>query len=174
MTSMPATPRRRKASQPTDSAPTRPITAKLPHIFYGGDYNPEQWPEGVWAEDARLMRAAGVNLVSLGVFAWANLEPSPGVYDFGWLDRVLDLLYEHGVSVDLATATASPPHWLTRLHPDILPQTREGATLWHGARQHFCPSNLHYRQAAAALVRQLATRYKDHPALALWHVGNEY
>lgn len=150
------------------------ISAKLPHVFYGGDYNAEQWPEEVWREDARLMQQAGVNLVTVGVFSWALLEPRPGVYDFGWLDRVLDLLAEHGIFVDLATATASPPPWLAAQHPESLPVTREGVRLAPGARQHYCPSSPVYREAAARLVRQLATRYADHPALALWHINNEY
>ena len=146
----------------------------MPHIFYGGDYNPEQWPEEVWKEDVRLMREAGVNLVSLGIFSWARLEPRPGEYDFGWLDRIMDLIYEHGVMVDLATATASPPPWLARLYPESLPVTREGTTLYPGARQHYCPSSPAYRERAARLVRRIADRYKDHPALAMWHVNNEY
>ena len=77
-------------------------------IFYGGDYNPEQWPERVWAEDAQLMQEAGVNLVSVAIFAWSKLEPEEGRYEFGWIDRVLDILHEHGVGVCLATATAAP------------------------------------------------------------------
>ena len=80
-------------------------------IAYGADYNPEQWPEEVWDEDVRLMWEAGVNLVSVGIFSWALLEPEPGTYDFGWLDRVLDKLHAGGIAVDLATATASPPPW---------------------------------------------------------------
>ncbi len=147
---------------------------QIPHFIYGGDYNPEQWPETVWLEDARLMQEAGVNLVSLGIFAWAKLEPQPGVYDFGWLDRVIDLLYAHGVSVNLATPTASPPPWLVRLHPDILPVTAEGVKLWHGSRRHYCPHSPAYHQYADRLVKQLAQRYREHPALALWHVDNEY
>lgn len=150
------------------------ITPKVPHIFFGGDYNPEQWPEDVWREDMHLMRAAGVNLVTLGVFAWAKLEPRPGEYDFAWFDRIMDLLHANGICVDLATATASPPPWLARLHPTSLPVTAQGVTLWPGARQHFCPSSRAYREAAANLVEHLATRYRQHPALALWHVNNEY
>jgi beta-galactosidase len=150
------------------------ISEKLPHIFYGGDYNPEQWDEAIWQEDIHLMREAGVNLVTLGVFAWARIEPRPGQYDFAWLDHVMDLLRESGVFVDLATATASPPPWLARLHPESLPATREGVTLSPGSRQHYCPSSAAYREAAASLVRALATRYREHPALALWHVNNEY
>ena len=147
---------------------------KVPHFLYGGDYSPEQWPEEVWKEDARLMREAGVNLVSLGIFSWARLEPRPDEYDFGWLDRIIDLLYENGVMVDLATATASPPPWLARIHPESLPVTEDGTTLYPGGRQHYCPSSTAYRGRVAKLVGRIAERYKDHPALAMWHINNEY
>src|SRR5690606_37150051 len=115
-------------------------------------YNPEQWPEQVWAEDARLMREAGVNLVSLGVFAWATIEPEPGTYRLGWLAKVMDLLHQHGVKVALATATASPPPWLTHRHPEVLPERADGTRLWPGSRQAFCPSSPVYREHATALV----------------------
>lgn len=151
-----------------------PISGRLPRIFYGGDYNPEQWPEEVWLQDARLMREAGVNLVSVGIFSWAKLEPRPGEYDFSWLDRVLDILHEHGVMADLATATASPPPWLAKIHPESLPVTADGTTLYPGARQHYCPSSPAYRERAAALARKMAVRYAEHPALAAWHINNEY
>src|SRR5512139_384900 len=146
----------------------------FPHFIYGGDYNPDQWPEAIWEEDARLMQEAGVNLVSVGIFSWSKLEPQPGVYDFGWLDRIIDLLYAHGVSIDLATATASPPPWLVRLDPDILPVTADGVKLGLGSRRHYCPHNKTYREHAARMATQLARRYGQHPALKLWHVDNEY
>ncbi len=81
-------------------------------MHYGGDYNPEQWPESVWPEDVELMRAAGVTMVSIGIFSWARIQPAEGIFDFEWLDRVIDLLHEGGIAVDLATATASPPPWV--------------------------------------------------------------
>lgn len=120
------------------------------------------------------MREASVNLVTVGVFSWARLEPEPRRYEFGWLDRVLDLLAKSGIFADLATATASPPPWLARRHPESLPVAHDGTTLWPGARQHYCPSSQAYREAAAALVERLAERYRDHEALAMWHVNNEY
>ena len=86
-----------------------PWSERLPGLAYGGDYNPEQWPEEVWVDDVRLMREAGVTLVTVGVFSWALLEPRPGAYEFGWLDRIMNLLHQAGIAVDLATATASPP-----------------------------------------------------------------
>ncbi len=144
-----------------------------PRIAFGGDYNPEQWPEEVQDEDVALMREAGVDLVTVAVFSWSLLEPTPGRFEFGWLDRVLDRLHAGRISVDLATATASPPPWLAHRHPETLPVTAEGHRLWPGSRQAFCPSSPVYRARAAQLCRRMAERYRDHPSLVLWHVGNE-
>ncbi|MFI1421588.1 beta-galactosidase [Streptomyces sp. NPDC020731] len=144
-----------------------------PRLVYGADYNPEQWPRAVWEEDVRLMREAGVNLVSVGIFSWARLQPAEDTWDFAWLDEVLDLLHRGGIGVDLATATASPPPWLTTAHPEILPVTATGETLWPGARQHWRPTSPVFRRYALRLVRELATRYAGHPALVAWHVNNE-
>ncbi|MFE5030859.1 beta-galactosidase [Streptomyces sp. NPDC056683] len=146
----------------------------LTRLAFGGDYNPEQWPESVWQEDVRLMREAGVTMVSVGIFSWALLEPAPGEYDFGWLDRVLDLLHENGIRVDLGTPTVAPPAWFYRAHPEALPVTAEGVHHEFGSRGAICHSNADYRAAAANITTRLAERYGEHPALALWHVHNEY
>ncbi|HET6859740.1 MAG TPA: beta-galactosidase [Streptomyces sp.] len=143
-------------------------------ILFGGDYNPEQWPEEVWLDDVRLMKQAGVNSVTLGVFSWAKLEPRPGAREFGWLDRLMDLMHEHGVGVVLATPTASPPPWMGKLHPETLPRDEDGRTVWWGSRQQFSHSSPVYRQYAAAITEDLAARYGDHPALIMWHINNEY
>ncbi|MFJ3669565.1 beta-galactosidase [Streptomyces sp. NPDC090106] len=144
-----------------------------PRLAYGADYNPEQWPRDVWDEDIRLMREAGVTVVSVGIFSWARIQPDADTYDFGWLDEVMDLLHAGGIGVDLATATASPPPWLSTAHPEILPVTATGETLWPGARQHWRPTSPVFREHALRLVREIADRYKDHPALVAWHVSNE-
>ena len=143
-------------------------------LLYGGDYNPEQWPESVWAEDVRLMREAGVNLVSVGIFGWAKLQPTEKRFDFAWLDRVINLLADHGISVCLATATASPPPWLSKKYPAMLPVTADGVTLQVGSRQQYSPSSPVYKKYAAALVRRIARRYRRHRALHSWHINNEY
>ncbi|HEY0813498.1 MAG TPA: beta-galactosidase [Pseudonocardia sp.] len=142
-------------------------------IALGCDYNPEQWPREVWREDVELMREAGVGFVTLGVFSWALLEPRPGEFDFGWLDEVVGLLADGGIAIDMATATAAPPPWLTTNHPEILPVDHAGHTLWPGSRQSWCPSSPVFREHALALVEQMATRYGQHPAVRLWHVSNE-
>lgn len=146
----------------------------MDRLWYGGDYNPEQWPREVWDEDVRLMRRAGVTVVTVGVFSWSRLEPRDGELDLDWLSELLDLLHAHGIRVDLATATASPPAWLVRAHPEVLPVTADGVRLGFGSRQHYNPSSPVYRRHAVRLVRALATRFGGHPALEAWHVNNEY
>ncbi|MDQ1025738.1 beta-galactosidase [Streptomyces umbrinus] len=166
----------------SNANPTPPSTPGPPgladatrgRILFGGDYNPEQWPEETWHEDVRLMKAAGVNSVTLGVFSWAKLEPRPGEREFGWLDRLMDLMHENGIGVVLATPTTSPPPWMGRLHPDTLPRDEDGRTEWWGGRQHFSHSSATYRRYAAAITEELAARYGSHPALTMWHINNEY
>ncbi|MFT3783313.1 MAG: beta-galactosidase [Nibricoccus sp.] len=154
--------------------PFKSLAPKLPPgILYGGDYNPEQWPEEVWQEDVRLMREAGVNFVSLAIFSWAKLEPREGEFTFGWLDKIIELLWKNDVSINLASATASPPAWFSRAHPESLPVDENGARLSIGSRQHYCPNSRAYRQASARLCKKLAGRYASHPAVALWHLNNE-
>ena len=143
-------------------------------MWFGGDYNPEQWGEKVWAADDALMRQAGVNTATVGVFSWSVLEPDEGRYDFGWLDATLDRLWHNGVRVVLATPTASPPPWFTLAHPDAMPVTRDGTRLWHGSRDTYCAAAPAYRAAAARIAGALAERYAGHPAVAMWHVHNEY
>ncbi|MCZ4095451.1 beta-galactosidase [Streptomyces sp. So13.3] len=143
-------------------------------ILFGGDYNPEQWPEEVWQEDVRLMRDAGVNTATVGVFSWARLEPRPGARDFSWLDRVLDLLDANGIGAVLATPTASPPPWMGARHPETLPRSEDGSVIWYGSRNQFCASSPVYRDCARRITEDLAERYRDHPALRMWHINNEY
>jgi beta-galactosidase len=151
------------------------MTPAMPsQLFYGGDYNPEQWGRDVWLEDMRLMREAGVNLVTLAVFSWATLEVADGVYEFAWLDEIIGLLHENGIAVDLATSTASPPAWLTIANPEVLPVNYQGTRLSHGGRQGYCISSPIYKAKSGQLAAKLAERYGKHPAIKMWHVNNEY
>ncbi|GAA2800449.1 beta-galactosidase [Nonomuraea dietziae] len=132
-------------------------------IVYGGDWNPEQWPEETWSEDVVLMREAGVTRVSVGIFAWSHLEPEEGRYDFAWFDRILDLLGEHGIEACLATPTAAPPPWFGHTYPEALPVDRDGRRLHHGSRQGFCPSSPIYRDRALRIAEKVADRYPRPP-----------
>jgi beta-galactosidase len=142
-------------------------------IAFGGDYNPEQWPEAVWADDMALMREAGVNVVNLGIFSWGLLEVADGRFEWGWLDRIMDLLHANGVGVNLATPTAAPPMWLFDAHPDIVTVNADGVPTARGGRLAWSPSSATFRRYALRMVREIATRYGGHPALRLWHVSNE-
>lgn len=142
-------------------------------LAYGGDYSPEQWPEEVWPEDIALMREAGVNTVNLGVFSWGLLEVADDVFEWGWLDRIMDLLHEGGVGVNLATPTAAPPIWLLQAHPEIATVDAMGVRVSQGGRLAWSPSSATFRRYALRVVRAIAERYGSHPALRLWHVSNE-
>ena len=152
----------------------QPLAGQQERIWYGGDYNPDQWPEEVWDDDVRLMKKAGVNLVSVGIFSWAKIETSEGVYDFDWLDRIIDKLGGAGIAVDLASATASPPMWLTQAHPEVLWKDYRGDVCQPGARQHWRPTSPVFREYALKLCRAMAEHYKGNPYVVAWHVSNEY
>lgn len=143
-------------------------------IGFGGDYNPEQWPSAVWRADIELMQRAKVSFVSVGIFSWSALEPRQGDFEPGWLDEVMDLLGDAGIAVDLATATAAPPMWLAAAHPEIAVVDVDGHRLSQGSRQNWCPSSTTFTAYATSLTRRMAQHYHDHPALAMWHVSNEY
>ena len=152
----------------------QPLAGQQARIWYGGDYNPDQWPEEVWDDDVRLMKKAGVNLVSVGIFSWAKIETSEGVYDFDWLDRIINKLGEAGIAVDVASATASPPMWLTQAHPEVLWKDYRGDVCQPGARQHWRPTSPVFREYALKLCRAMAEHYKGNPYVVAWHVSNEY
>ncbi|MCR2791551.1 beta-galactosidase [Microbacterium sp. zg.Y625] len=143
-------------------------------IAYGGDYSPEQWSPETWREDVALMREAGVNLVSIGIFSWALLETSEGVFDFSWLDEVVELLHANGIRIDMGTPTASPPAWFFANHPDARVITRDGVVMGFGSRGMASHSAPAYREAAVRIATELAKRYGQHPAVVLWHVHNEF
>lgn len=146
------------------------MTARL---LFGGDYNPEQWDESVWRDDIALMRDAHVTTVTLGVFSWAFLEVDDDVWDWEWFDRVIGMLSDAGIGIDLATPTAAPPRWLQQRHPEILPVDRRGIRFFPGGRLGWCPSVPVWQEYSTRIARALGARYGRHPAVTMWHVGNE-
>ncbi|MGW4387544.1 beta-galactosidase [Streptomyces sp. NPDC004685] len=145
-----------------------------PTIPYGGDYNPEQWPEEVWDADHRLFGKAGIDTLTVGVFAWSLLQPSPGTYDFTALDRIVDRVAAEGRRIVLATGTAALPPWLAKAHPEVNRTDFEGRRHGYGQRHNFCPSSPVFRRLSTTLAGRIAQRYADHPALLAWHINNEY
>ena len=137
-------------------------------------YYPEHWPEVMWAEDAKRMAEIGITQVRIGEFAWSRIEPVPGTFEWGWLDRAIETLHQHGLHIVLGTPTATPPKWLIDAHPDVLAVDAHGRPRHFGSRRHYCFSSLTYRAECARIVEALATRYGKHPAIAAWQTDNEY
>lgn len=143
-------------------------------MHLGVCYYPEHWPEDRWPEDARLMRETGLTRVRIGEFAWSRIEPEPGVFDWGWLDRALDVLHGAGLGIIMGTPTATPPKWLADRMPDMFALTQDGRPRGFGSRRHYCFSHQGYREEAARITRAMAERYVTHPGVAAWQTDNEY
>ncbi|MFI0937561.1 beta-galactosidase [Streptomyces sp. NPDC021020] len=148
-----------------------PVTPSTP---FGGDYNPEQWPEHVWKDDYRLFDAARIDTVTLGVFVWAKTQPAEDTYDFAVLDRAVDEAEAQGRRICLATGTGAHPAWLARAHPDVTRTDFEGRKHRFGQRHNSCPSSPAFRRLSAELAGRVAERYADRPSVIAWHIGNEY
>lgn len=147
---------------------------KLSKIPYGGDYNPEQWPEEIWEEDMRLFKLAGIDIVTLNVFSWAALQPDENTYDFSKLDKIMEYVKANGLKVCMATSTAAHPAWMARKYPDILRTDFQARKRKFGLRHNSCPSSPTYEKYSVALAEKLAERYKDYDNIVAWHISNEY
>lgn len=150
------------------------INEKLPKIWYGGDYNPEQWEPEIWKEDERMFKLAGIDVATVNVFSWALNQPDEHTYDFTQLDETMDRLYKSGVYVCLATSTGAHPAWMARKYPDVLRVDVQGRKRKFGGRHNSCPNSPTYRKYSTLMAGKLAERYKDHPGLLIWHISNEY
>ncbi len=154
-----------------------PILNGVPHMLHGGDYNPEQWlpwKEEIWPEDVRLMKLAHINVVSIGMFSWAKLEPQEGVFTFEWLDEIMDLLHLNGISAILSTPSGARPRWLSEKYPEVLRVNEKRERNLFGERHNHCWTSVAYKEKVRIINTKLAERYKEHPALKMWHISNEY
>ena len=153
-----------------------PANPAFPHMLHGGDYNPDQWLHvpGTLDEDMRLMKLAHVNVASIGIFSWAMIEPEENKFEFGWLDTVMDTMAKNNVKAVLATPSGAKPHWLAIKYPEIRRVQPNGLRDPQMERHNHCPTSPVYRQKVRMINRKLAERYREHPALFMWHVSNEY
>lgn len=147
---------------------------QLPTILYGGDYNPEQWPEDTWNDDIKVFKQADINSATVNVFSWALLEPAEGQYNFSILDKIIETLSAAGFKIVLATSTAAMPAWMFKKYPDVARVDYQGRRHVFGQRHNFCPSSPNYQRLAQKLVAKLAERYSDNPHIVAWHINNEY
>ena len=139
----------------------------------GTYYYPEHWEESQWERDLMKMAEMGFEFTHFAEFAWAQLEPEEGVYNFGWLDRAISLAAKHNLKVILCTSTATPPVWLVRKHPDILITNEDGTRYDHGSRQHASFSNEYYRTYSMKMISELAKRYGEDERVIGWQLDNE-
>lgn len=137
-------------------------------------YYPEHWPEDWWADDARRMVEMGLTRVRIGEFAWSRIEPEPGRFDWGWLDRAVEVLHAAGLAIIMGTPTATPPKWLVDTMPDMVAMDAQGRPRRFGSRRHYCFSHAGYSAEAARIVTAMADRYGEHPAVVAWQTDNEY
>lgn len=145
-------------------------------LLHGADYNPEQWlhdPE-ILTRDIEYMKASGSNVMSIGIFSWAKLEPQEGVFDFEWMDDVITRLHENGISIFLATPSGARPKWLAEKYPEVLRVEANRVRNLFGARHNHCFTSPVYREKITIINQKLAERYAHHPAVKLWHISNEY
>ncbi|MHA7581338.1 beta-galactosidase [Paenibacillus vandeheii] len=150
------------------------ISSKLPKMFYGGDYNPEQWDHETHLEDLRMFQLAGIDIATINVFSWALIQPDEVTYNFEGLDQFINSLYENGIYICLATSTAAHPAWMAKKYPDVLRVDADGRKRKFGGRHNSCPNSPTYRKYSEKIADKLAERYKDHPAVLVWHISNEY
>ena len=147
---------------------------KVQTMQLGVCYYPEQWPEAGWPDDARRMAAMGIRFVRIAEFAWSRIEPSPGHFDWAWLDRAVEILHAQGLKVVMCTPTATPPKWLIDADPTVLAVDAAGQTRGFGSRRHYCFSSPSYRAQAARISIAVAQSYGQHPAVTAWQTDNEY
>ncbi|MDA3879390.1 MAG: beta-galactosidase [Prolixibacteraceae bacterium] len=139
----------------------------------GAYYYPEHWDEYQWDRDLEKMAEMGFEFTHFAEFAWAQLEPEEGVYDFAWLDKAVDLAIKHKLKVIMCTSTATPPVWLVRKYPEILKKREDGTSMDHGSRQHASFSSEIYRKYSLKMIAELAKHYGNDSRIIGWQLDNE-
>lgn len=145
-------------------------------FLHGGDYNPEQWIEDkeLVIEDIKRIKAANINVVTIGMFNWSTLEPEEGVFNFEWLRFVLKELEKNELQVILATPTAGRPHWLSQKYRETSRINRDGLRELSGIRQNHCLSSPKFREKAEIIINKLIDLSHQFDNIHSWHINNEF
>lgn len=143
-------------------------------LYHGAAYYPELWDAEVIKEDIKWMKEAGINVVRMGEFAWATMEPEKDKINLDFFEEIVNLLYQNGIETILCTPTPTPPVWLTHNHPKRMFVDKDGTVMSHGARQQICTNNRHFRERSDIIVKAMAQRFADNPAVIAWQLDNEF
>lgn len=149
---------------------------QLGGLVHGGDYNPDQWLDrpDILEADVRMMKKAGMNSVTLGVFSWAAYEPSEGEFHFEWLEKIIEKLYQNGIYTVLSTPSGARPAWLDEKYPEAMRVDKRGVRNHHGFRHNHCMTSPQYREKVRIIDRKLAERFGSHPGVIMYHISNEF
>jgi beta-galactosidase len=143
------------------------------NLQFGATYYPEHvTPERV-EEDARLMQAAGINLVRMAEFSWIRMEREEGTFDFSWLDHAVETLARHGVRSLLCTPTATPPKWVMDTYPDVYQYHADGRRREFGSRRHYCVNSASYRRLSVKIAEAIGSHYAGNPNVIGYQIDNE-
>lgn len=136
-------------------------------------YYPEAWNPDQWDRDFKKMEDMGFEFTHMAEFAWAQMEPSEGQYDFKWLDKAVELAAKHNLKVIMCTSSATPPVWLVRKYPEVLVEMATGQTAEQGTRTHGSWSSPKYRELVAKLDAAQAKHYGNDKRIWGWQIDNE-
>ena len=136
-------------------------------------YYPEHWPETQWERDISNIAKLGYEFVHLAEFAWYKMEPKEGVYEFGWLDKVVNLCEKYGLKVLLCTPSATTPTWMRVNYPETFVMDGHYIRAENGTRGLASIVNPRFRSYVERIVRELARRYGKHKNVMGWQLDNE-
>jgi beta-galactosidase len=120
------------------------------------------------------MQEAGFNVVRLAEFAWVNMEPVEGGFEFGWLDEALRILHKRGISAILGTPTAAMPAWVPRKYPEVMAMQVNGQRIRWGVRKNNCFTSGAYRLLSERITRAMAAHFAKTPNVIGWQTDNEF
>jgi len=150
------------------------LSVKAQTLYVGTNYHPHDDKDiGKIKGDIQLMKAAGFTSVRMGHLAWDSYEPSEGKFDFGWFDKVMDMMNDAGIKVILDIAIRPAPIWLHHKYPSIDVTSPDGNAQYPNHRYMDDIGDPMYQKYALRYADTLTKRYGKHPALLAFGIDNE-